>query len=165
MDELTIFEDTVPAQQMRNMVARLQNALLQMPQADIVTTHKFLPGIYERTITIPPWTVLTGAAHKTAYRVRLEKGVIAVNTDDGVKNLIAPCEFDVEAGFQRAGRVFEEEVVWTDIYANPDNCRNIDELEGRLYEVPVCGLGDSRKGELTWLDGSPQQLLQAPRML
>jgi hypothetical protein len=158
MDALTIFEDKVPAQQMRDAVVRLQTALLEMNQADIVTTHKFLPGVYERTITIPPWTVLTGAAHKTAYRVRLEKGVIAVNTDDGVKVLVAPCEFDVDAGFQRAGRVFEEEVVWTDIYANPDNCRNIDELENRLYEVPECGLGDSRKGEVKWLDGSQAQL-------
>jgi hypothetical protein len=158
MDALTIFEDKVPAQQMREAVVRLQTALLEMSQADIVTTHKFLPGVYERTITIPPWTVLTGAAHKTAYRVRLEKGVIAVNTDDGVKVLVAPCEFDVDAGFQRAGRVFEEEVVWTDIYANPDNCRNIDELENRLYEVPECGLGDSRKGEVKWLDGSQAQL-------
>jgi len=158
MDALTIFEDKVPAQQMRDAVVRLQTALLKMNQADIVTTHKFLPGVYERTITIPPWTVLTGAAHKTAYRVRLEKGVIAVNTDDGVKVLVAPCEFDVDAGFQRAGRVFEEEVVWTDIYANPDNCRNIDELENRLYEVPECGLGDSRKGEVKCLDGSQAQL-------
>ncbi len=157
MDALTIFENKVPAQQMREAVVRLQTLLLEMNQADIVTTHKFLPGVYERTITIPPWTVLTGAAHKTAYRVRLEKGVIAVNTDDGVKVLVAPCEFDVDAGFQRAGRVFEEEVVWTDIYANPDNCRNIDELENRLYEVPKCGLGDNRKGEVKWLDGSPQQ--------
>lgn len=158
MDDLTIFEGKVPAHQMREMVVRLQNTLLDMPQAEIVTTHRFLPGIYERTITIPPWTVLTGAAHRTAYRVRLERGVIAVNTDDGVKVLTAPCEFDVDAGFQRAGRVFDEEVVWTDIYQNPDNCRNIDELEARLYEVPACGLGDSRKGETKWLDGSQQQL-------
>lgn len=143
-DALTIFENKVPAQQMREAVLHLQNALLEMNQANIVTTHKFLPGIYERTITIPPWTVLTGAEHKTAYRVRLEKGVIAVNTDDSVKVLVAPCEFDVEAGFQRAGRVFEEEVIWTDVYDNPDNCRDLNELEQRLYVVPECGMGDSR---------------------
>lgn len=158
MDALSIFENRgdVTPQQMREMVVQVQDRLLEMPQADIVTTHKFLPGIYERTITIPPWTVLTGAEHKTAYRVRLEKGVIAVNTDTGMKVLIAPCEFDVEAGFQRAGRVYEEEVVWTDIYQNPDNCRDIDELEGRLYVVPECGLGDKRQakiGELAWQDG------------
>jgi hypothetical protein len=153
MDDLTIFEGKVPSELMRQEVVKLQNALLEMPQAKIVTLHKFLPGIYERTIIVPPFTVLTGAAHRTAYRVRLEAGVIAVNTDDGIKVLIAPCEFEAPAGFQRAGRVYEEKVVWTDIYENPDNCRNIDELEARLYEVPEFGLGDNRKGELKWLDG------------
>jgi len=160
MRDLTIFErrDLSIAEQ-RELVVRMQNELLKMEQANIVTTHKFLPGIYERTITIPPWTVLTGAAHKTAYRVRLEKGVIAVNTDDGVKVLVATAEFDVPAGFQRAGRVFDEEVIWTDIYANPDNCRDIDELEHRYYEVPECGMGENRmKGTLTWQDGSQAQL-------
>jgi hypothetical protein len=52
--------------------------------------------------------------------------------------------------------VFDEEVVWTDIYANPDNCRDIDALEERLYEVPACGMGDKRqldKGALTCQDG------------
>lgn len=163
MEALTVLENgtALSPQEMRDMVVALQDSLLEMEQADIVTTHKFLPGVYERTITVPPWTVLTGAAHKTAYRVRLEKGVIAVNTDTGVDVLIAPCEFDVPAGFQRAGRVFEEEVVWTDIYANPDNCRDISELEDRLYVVPACGLGDTRKSlsignskeKTLWLDG------------
>jgi hypothetical protein len=57
------------------------------------------------------------------------------------------------------GRVFEDEVVWTDIYKNPDNCRNIEELENRLYVVPDIGLGDNRqlrKGELSWQDGLRQ---------
>lgn len=163
MVDLAVFESkSLTVEQQREVVAKMQDALLEMDQADIVTHHCFKPGIYERTITAPPWTVLTGAAHKTAYRVRLERGVIAVNTDEGVKVLVGPIEFDVPAGFQRAGRVFDEEVVWTDIYANPDNCRNIDLLEERLYEVPDCGLGDKRqlsKGELTWQDSS-----QAPSL-
>ena len=129
---------------MRERVLALQDVLLTMEQADIVTEHCFLPGIYERKITIPPWTVLTGAQHKSAYRVRLEKGTIAVNTDDGVKILHAPCEFDVKAGMQRAGRVFEREVVWVDIYENLDNCRNLSTLEARLYVVPEIGMGSTR---------------------
>jgi hypothetical protein len=147
---------------MRQKVVALQDELLQMPQADIVTTHTFLPGVYERKITVPPWTVLTGAAHKTGYRVRLEKGKIAVNVDTDVVVLIAPCEFDAKAGEQRAGRVFEDEVVWVDVYNNPDDCQDIETLEDRLYVVPECGLGDTRKqlalkneieGEVLWLDG------------
>lgn len=130
---------------MRQKVVALQDELLQMPQADIVTTHTFLPGVYERKITVPPWTVLTGAAHKTDYRVRLEKGTIAVNRDTKVVVLTAPCEFDAKAGEQRAGRVFEDEVVWVDVYDNADDCQDIPTLEDRLYVVPECGLGDTRR--------------------
>ena len=137
--------DLVDIELMQKKVTALQDALLEMPQAEIVTTHNFLPGLYERTIRIPPWTVLTGAAHKTDYHVRVDKGVIAVNTEDGVKVVTGPCDFPAKAGMQRAGRVFAEEVVWTDIYQNPDNCTDIAILEERLYVVPECGLGENRQ--------------------
>jgi hypothetical protein len=133
-----------PAVVMRKKVEALQHELLKMPQAAIVTEHIFKPGVYERKITIPPWTVLTGAEHKTDYKVRLEVGTIAVNTDDGVKVLTGPLEFDAKAGMQRAGRVFEDEVVWVDVYPNPDDCTDLVVLEDRLYVVPECGLADSR---------------------
>lgn len=136
-----------PTLSMTDKVVALQNILLKLPQAEIITEHTFKPGIYERKIIIPPWTVLTGAEHKTAYRVRLEKGRIAVNTDDEIKILDAPCEFDVKAGAQRAGRVFDEEVVWVDVYDNPDNCTDLAVLENRLYVVPECGLADSRTAQ------------------
>ena len=129
---------------MLGKVQALEKELLKLPQADIMTEHLFMDGIYERKIIIPAWVVLTGAEHKSDYRVRLEKGTIAVNTDDGVKVLTAPCEFPAKAGMQRAGRVFEEEVVWVDIYDNPDNCTDLAVLEDRLYVVPECGLGNSR---------------------
>jgi len=137
--------DLVDMELMQKKVTALQDALLEMPQAEIVTTHTFLPGLYERTIHIPPWTVLTGAAHKTDYHVRVDKGVIAVNTEDGVKVVTGPCNFPAKAGMQRAGRVFAEEVIWTDIYQNLDNCTDIAILEDRLYVVPECGLGENRQ--------------------
>jgi len=129
---------------MREKVEVLQRELLKLPQANIVTEHIFKPGVYERKITIPPWTVLTGAEHKTDYKVRLEFGSIAVNTDNGVKVLTGPLEFDAKAGMQRAGRVFGDEVIWVDVYSNPDDCTDLPTLEQRLYVVPDCGLADSR---------------------
>lgn len=137
--------DVVDIELMQKKVVALQDALLQMPQAEIITTHNFLPGVYERTIRIPPWTVLTGAEHKTDYHVRVTKGTIAVNTEDGVKVVTGPCDFPAKAGMQRAGRVFHEEVIWTDIYQNPDNCTKVEVLEERLYVVPECGLGENRQ--------------------
>lgn len=124
-------------------VHRLEADLLKMPQANIKTDHRFRPGFYERTITIPPWTVLTGAEHLTDYTVRLERGTIAVNTDDGVKVLTAPFQFEAKAGIKRAGRVFEDEVVWTDVYANLDDCTDIPTIEARLYSTEV-ELGENR---------------------
>ena len=146
-------------------IVQLQDELLKMPQADIVTEHTFLEGIYERKITIPKWTVLTGAAHKTDYKIRLEKGTIAVNIGEKVVILEAPLEIDAKAGEQRVGRVFDDEVVWIDIYANSDDCTDLDILEDRLYVVPECGLGENRvkqlhkietpilEGELSWQVG------------
>jgi hypothetical protein len=156
----------------KTQIENLQNELLKMPQADIVTEHTFLPGVYERKIIVPAWTVLTGAEHKTDYKIRLEKGTIAVNVDDTIKILTAPLELDAKAGAQRVGRVFDEEVIWVDIYENLDNCQDIEVLEERLYVVPECGLGENRRkleianakkdcnsllsqkleGELLWLD-------------
>jgi hypothetical protein len=57
-------------------------------------------------------------------------------------------EFDASAGEQRVGRVFDEEVVWVDIYDNFDNCVDISVLEDRLYVVPKCGLGENRVKQL-----------------
>jgi len=125
-------------------IENLQDELLKMPQSEIVTEHIFSDGLYERVITIPPWTVLTGAAHKTDYKIRLEKGTIAVNVGAEVKILSAPFDFEAKAGEQRVGRVFDEEVIWRDIYNNPDNCQNLEILENRLYVIPECGLGENR---------------------
>lgn len=130
-----------------NKVEALQDVLLTMPQVHIVTTHTFLAKIYERRIDVPPWTVLTGAAHKTAYTVRLESGTIAVNTDEGVKVLTGPMQFEVAAGMQRAGCVFDDPVVWVDVYENLDNCEDINALEERLYVVPEVGMMNSRTPE------------------
>jgi hypothetical protein len=131
--------------QVLSPIDRLEQALLQRPQANIVTTHLFTSGIYERMIRIPPWTVLTGAAHRTAYHVRLERGKIAVNTADGIHLLIAPYTFAAPAGSRRVGRVLEEEVIWVDVYDNPDNCMDLAALEARLYVVPDIGLGETRR--------------------
>ena len=142
--QVTYGKSFTPTLSMTGKVLALQNELLKMPQANIITEHIFKPGVYERKITIPAWTVLTGAEHKTPYHVRVESGTIAVNTDDGVKVFTGPCDFPAKAGMQRAGRVFEDEVIWVDVYDNPDDCNDLVVLEDRLYVVPECGLADSR---------------------
>jgi hypothetical protein len=140
----SLSSNSLSANIQKAQIENLQDELLKMPQSEIVTKHIFADGVYERLITIPPWTVLTGAAHKTDYKIRLEKGTIAVNVGTEVKILTAPCDLEAKAGEQRVGRVFDEEVVWRDIYDNPDNCQDLAIIEDRLYVVPECGLGENR---------------------
>jgi hypothetical protein len=134
----------LPAIQLREKVEKLQEELLKLPQADVQFLHDFKPGKYIRTMIAPPWSVIVGAEHKTPYKVKLEKGTIAVNIDDEIKILKAPLEFDAPAGIKRVGRVFDEEVVWIDIYENLDNCKDINTIEDRLYVIPECGLMSNR---------------------
>jgi hypothetical protein len=122
----------------------LQDELLKMPQADIKTIHSFEKGKYFRKMIAPPWSVIIGAEHKLPYKVKLEKGTIAVNIGNEIRTLTAPMEFDAPAGTRRVGRVFEDELVWIDIYDNADDCTDIDELEERLYVIPECGMLDKR---------------------
>ena len=122
----------------------IERELLKMDQADIKTEHIFIDGIYERKITIPPYTLLTGAEHKTDYKIRLEEGTICVNTDDGVMVLTAPCEIEAKSGSKRIGQVYGDKVVWVDIYENLDNEKDLSIIEKRLYVIPECGLGDTR---------------------
>ena len=135
------FLPTVP---LREKVERLQDALLEMPQADIKFIHEFEPGKYIRTMIAPPWSVIVGAEHKTPYKIKLVKGKIAVNIGDEIRTLTAPLEFDAPAGIKRVGRIFEEEVIWIDIYENPDDCTNLDTVEERLFVIPECGLLSNR---------------------
>ena len=91
---------------------------------------------------------MTGAEHKNDYGVRLEKGAIAVNTEDGMKILTAPLAFDAKAGMKRVGRVLDQEVVWTDIYANEDDCTDLVILEARIYELDGVELGENKAARL-----------------
>jgi hypothetical protein len=155
----------LPALPLREKVEKLQEALLQMPQADVVFLHHFEPGKYIRTMIAPPWSVIVGAEHKTPYRIRLEKGTIAVNIDDEIKVLTAPLEFDAPAGVKRVGRVFDEEVIWVDYYDNPDDCTDIQAIEERLYVIPECGLMSNRVKELKNEQNDTKQLTNSVKML
>lgn len=155
----------LPVTPLREKVEQLQEALLQMPQADVQYLHSFEPGKYIRTMIAPPWSVIVGAEHKTPYKIKLEKGTIAVNIDDEIKVLTAPLEFDAPAGVKRVGRVFDEEVIWVDYYDNPDDCQDIATIEERLYVIPECGLMSNRVKELKNEQNDTKQLTNSVKML
>ena len=74
MNSLTTAAPTLPAMspQAVDMVRRLEDELIGMPQVDIETKHTFHAGMYARTITIPAGVVLTGALIKLPTIVIVE---------------------------------------------------------------------------------------------
>lgn len=129
---------------MRAKIHRLDEQLRLRPQVDCPVRHIFRPGEYERVMTIPPMTVIVGAEHTTQHLVRLVSGSIEVMTETGLVFLRAPYEFISEPGIQRVGRTFEEGAVITNVFANPDDCEDLDVIVERISTSKNCELMGNR---------------------
>ena len=136
-------------------IYRLEAAMLERPQVDCPVAHGFRPGEFERAMYVPPWTIVTGAVHTTRHLVRVIAGVIEVMTPEGLKMLHAPCEFWSDPGIKRAGRTFKEGCIFANVFANPDDCQDIDVLVERVSTSKNCELLGNRpalKNEVgSWL--------------
>ncbi len=84
------------------LVQRLEDHILQGPQVDLRTTHRFMGGMYARTIALDAGTTLTGAIHTTDH-LNIVDGDISVTTDDGVVRLTGRHVLATKAGMKRAG--------------------------------------------------------------
>jgi translation elongation factor EF-Tu-like GTPase len=147
-----------PREQLRARIYALEAELLELPQTDCPVVHHYAPGIYVREMTVPPFTVLTGAVHKTEHLAMLIQGRIEVLTEDGLQVLEAPCTVLSRPGIKRVGRTFEEGAVWSTIHTNPDDCRDMDVIVERLCTTPnsellgnrLAALDNSNEGQ-KWL--------------
>lgn len=100
---------------MRNSIARLEAAMLQLPQVDLPVEHWFAPGIYARRLLIHKGVTLTGAVHLKENVNFLEYGDITVLTSDGVKRIRAPAIIVSPAGVKRVGYAHEN-TIWTTFF-------------------------------------------------
>ena len=82
-------------------VRKLEEALLQAPQAELVTTHHLNGGMYARTVYMDAGSVMTGALHKTDH-LNIVFGDVSVTTDTGVQRLIGHHVLETKAGMKRA---------------------------------------------------------------
>jgi hypothetical protein len=117
----------VPAE-MLDKIRALEDELLKLPQAELPLFHEFPNGLYARTMFIRKDVVLTGAVHKHECYNVISQGDITVATPEGVKRIQAPFMMVSGPGTKRAGWAHED-TVWTTIHPNPDNLRDIAELE------------------------------------
>lgn len=120
--DLTLKESTwlsLSVKERRDRLLELETTCQQFPQEQhevIEPTHYHCDGVYAREITIPKGTVLVGEIHLKDQINVVSQGKIRVATEEGVKEIEAPCTFISPAGTKRAGYALED-TVWTVFHA------------------------------------------------
>lgn len=118
----------------KQQINRLEALIVNMPGVETTLSHQFEDGIYMRELTIPAGTICTSRTHKTNNLYLIFFGELLVWDE---KN-----KWDHWKAFHR-GRTKKgtkriiytlDNSLWVTIHPNPDNCRDIEELEDRLYE-------------------------------
>ncbi len=124
MSEVTLpanpqFMIVPPQKQIREQIAKLETALLKLPQVETPITHRFSKGIYAREMFIPKGTLLIGKIHKFENLNIISQGDISVLTEEGVKRIKAPCTIVSPPGAKRVGYAHED-TTWTCIHATEE---------------------------------------------
>jgi hypothetical protein len=148
----------LPALPTREQIQRLKQACLEQEQAhgvEIKPWHHFAEGLVARTIMIPPGTVLVGAQHK-AEHLNICHGDITVWTEAGMQRLVGYHVLPSLPGAERVGLAYQP-TYWTTVHLNPDNLRDIEEIEDMLV-VDAHQLQNRRKPMLP-LGNKPQGVL------
>lgn len=99
---------------------------------EAMTTHRFIPGIYERMIVMPPGAVIVGKIHKYATINWLVSGICEVATENGVEHLVGPFSWISEPGTKRIIYSVTESV-WKTVHCTAvgavGDCRDLELLE------------------------------------
>lgn len=116
---------------------------------ELPVNHYVHGGMYYREMSIPQGVVLTGKIHLVDHIFILLKGELSIMTDDGIKRIIAPCQFPVRAGIKKIGYAHSD-VECTTIHATKK--KNLDKIEKELFD----------NGNISWVNDlmKSQGLLQ-----
>jgi hypothetical protein len=110
----------------------LEPFLLSQPQVPCPVVHHFGPGVYVREVSMGKGTYAMGNRQKSEHLNIVIKGKVAMIDEKGVNVVSGPSIFTGKPG-RKLGYVVED-CVWWNVYPNPDECRDIEELEKRWTE-------------------------------
>lgn len=125
--------DKIVVSPSRKSVERLEAHLLQLPEVEIKTEHRFAPGLYIRQITFQAGTVATGAPCKFEHFSVMVRGRMSTLIDGRMVEIAGYHDWIAPAGVKRVGLALEE-TVWYCVYPNPDDERDLNILEERIFE-------------------------------
>jgi hypothetical protein len=115
----------------KGKIRAFEDLLLTIPQITTELFHEFPDKLYARTIFIPKNVGMTTRVHRNECYNVISQGDVSVRDLEGVKRYVAPFMMVTKPGTKRA-LFAHEDTVWTTVHPNPDNCRDIEELERRL---------------------------------
>ena len=126
--------------QTRSKILEVENALLQLVDGENIVKgdsdvfpleHTFTDGIYVRQMSMRKDSAAIGKIHKNNHVWFLMSGSMCVASETSSENYEAPCYVEAPAGSKRVLYAIED-CVWVNIYPNPTNTRNLEELEDMI---------------------------------
>jgi hypothetical protein len=100
---------------------------------EIPITHEFADQIYIRKMIMQPQQMVLGAVHKQEHLWFLLKGKVTIQESGETLDHIAPCYTISKPGAQRVIYAHEESV-FINVHKNPENIKNIKELEKQIVK-------------------------------
>lgn len=94
----------------------------------------FTEGVYMRRMDVKKDTLIVGAIHKELHSWFLMHGTVKVADAENVNYFKAPYYTISQPGTQRVIEVLED-AIWVNIHSNPDNKKDIDIIEKRLFAL------------------------------
>jgi quercetin dioxygenase-like cupin family protein len=130
----------------RNDIIDLENEMLTMEQTldQFPLTHHFAPGVYAREMFLPAGHTIVGKIHKHAHLNIVSKGSVILSTEEGSKELNAPCVFTSYAGTKRAVYI-KEDAIWITIHVTDKT--DLKEIEAELIAASFGDLLEKNIGE------------------
>ncbi len=124
----------------KDQIFALQEAMMELPQADLPTDHYFADGMYCRSLFRPAGTLIVGKVHKKEHFYMVMNGTVKVTTDHGVEEITGPRVLVSKPGTKRAVLALTDATCLT---VHRTEKTDLDEIERELIEDDPLALFDS----------------------
>jgi len=108
--------------------------IVEVPEIPI--KHSFADQVYIRQMNMSEGDIVVGAIHNHLHAWFLMKGRVLINNNGEQIEHIAPCYTVSEPGSKRFIYALEDSI-FVNVHKNPNNTKNIQELENKLVSMTV----------------------------
>lgn len=125
----------------KSAIDELQRKMSLMPQAEMLTEHFFVPGMYCRKVTRGAGTLIVGKVHKQPHFFVCASGEIAVWSENGTRILKAGDVVESTPGTKRVTLALTDAVGMT---VHKTDKTELDDIEDELIEPDESAMFDAK---------------------